>query len=223
MPQYNSFNTIIGKIADDLNIATKVVSQLAEEPIVTIFGSARIPVEHKFYEDTKLIAKGLAQKGFSICTGGGPGLMRAGSEGGREGGAKTLGLSIKLPHEQQPNEFLDQNITFQNFAQRKIVFSTVSNAYVVVPGGYGSLDELFEVLTLMQCGIVPKVPVVLYGEKYWSPLVDFIKNSLLAENMIRQNDIELFKVLSDVDETVEYITNELSKGIETEVPKTLIV
>lgn len=211
MSQYNSFTNIMGKIAEDLNIATKVVSQLADEPIVTIFGSARIPKEHKFYQDTKSIAKGLAEKGFSICTGGGPGLMQAGSEGGRAGGTKTLGLSIKLPHEQKPNDFLDQNITFQNFAQRKIVFSTVSNAYVVVPGGYGSLDELFEVLTLMQCGIVPKVPVVLYGEEYWSPLVIFIKNSLLKENMIRQDDIELFKVLSDVDETVDYIANELFK------------
>lgn len=217
------FTHLIEKIATDLNIATKVISQFADEPIVTIFGSARVPTTHKFYQDTKEIAYKLAQKGFTICTGGGPGLMSAGSEGGHAGNGQTLGLSIKLPHEQKSNEFLDQNIIFQNFAQRKIVFAAVSNAYVVVPGGYGSLDELFEVLTLMQCGFIPKVPIVLYDKAYWEPLVAFIKNSLLTENMINKEDVDMFLVTSSIDDAVNHIVNELNKPIVQPEPKTLIV
>lgn len=201
----NSFNKLSEKIVNDLNIATEVVSKFKDEKIVSIFGSARVPQTHSFYHDTVEIAKRLAQAGFTICTGGGPGLMMAGSQGAKEGGGKTLGLSIKLPHEQKPNDFLDENIIFQNFAQRKIVFSTVSNAYIVVPGGYGSLDELFEVLTLMQCQIIPKAPVVLYNKKYWLPMVEFIKNSLLQEKMIANEDVEMFVLADSIDEVVESI------------------
>jgi uncharacterized protein (TIGR00730 family) len=215
------FNKVIEKIASDLNIATEVVATLSKEPIVTIFGSARTPADHKFYIDTKEIAARLAQKGFTICTGGGPGLMRAGSEGAKSVGGKTLGLSIKLPHEQKQNEFLDKNITFQNFSQRKIVFSAVSNAYVVVPGGYGSLDELFEVLTLMQCGFIPKAPVVLYDIAYWTPLVEFIVNSLVPEGMIRKEDASMFYMAATVEEAVDYITHNLSN--KEAVPTDLVV
>ena len=205
---YN-FNSVTSKIAKDLNVATQVVARLSDQKIVSIFGSARTPKDHEFFIETKKLAQKLAQSGFTICTGGGPGLMQAGSEGAKEGGGKTLGLSIELPHEQKPNDYLDENITFQNFAQRKIVFSAVSNAYVVVPGGYGSLDELFEVLTLMQCKIIPRVPVVLYGKDYWSSLVDFIRNSLLKEKMINSEDIDMFFVADSVDEAVDYILKNL--------------
>lgn len=203
------FDNLAIKIASDLNIATTIVEKYEKEKIVSIFGSARIPETHGFYQDTKEMAKQLAQNGYTICTGGGPGLMMAGSQGAKEGGGKTLGLSIKLPHEQKPNDFLDENIMFQNFAQRKIVFSAVSNAYIVVPGGYGSLDELFEVLTLMQCGIIPKAPVVLYNKKYWSPLVDFIKQSLLKEEMINQEDVNMFSIADSIEEVVNKITTAL--------------
>lgn len=205
------FHNVAEKIATDLNVAKKVVAALAEKKIVSIFGSARIPETHKFYTDTKEIAKRLAQHGFTICTGGGPGLMMAGSEGGKEGNGETLGLSIKLPHEQKPNEFLDHNIMFQNFAQRKIVFSAVSNAYIAVPGGYGTLDELFEVMTLMQCKIIPQVPIVLYDKTFWEPLVEFIKNSMLPEHMIRQDDVEMFILAQNVDEAVDYILKNVER------------
>ena len=201
-----SFPNLASKIAQDLNVAQSVVSKFQNEKIVTIFGSARIPETHKFYQDTKEIAKELAQKGFTVCTGGGPGLMMAGSQGAKEGGAKTLGLSIKLPHEQKPNDYLDENVTFQNFAQRKIVFCAVSNAYIVVPGGYGSLDELFEVLTLMQCGIIEKAPVVLYNTTYWKPMLDFIKNSLLKEKMINQDYVNMLHLSDNVEDVVSYIS-----------------
>lgn len=202
-----SFPNLASKIAQDLNVAQGVVSKFQNEKIVTIFGSARIPETHEFYQDTKEIAKALAQKGFTVCTGGGPGLMMAGSQGAKEGGAKTLGLSIKLPHEQKPNDYLDENVTFQNFAQRKIVFCAVSNAYIVVPGGYGSLDELFEVLTLMQCGIIEKAPVVLYNTTYWKPMLEFIKNSLLKEKMINQDDVDMLHLSDNVEDVVKYISD----------------
>ena len=199
------FLHITDKIASDLNVAREIVAKFRDEKIVSIFGSARVPATHQFYQDTKEIARRLAQEGFTICTGGGPGLMQAGSEGGKEGGGKTLGLSIKLPHEQKPNEFLDENVLFQNFAQRKIVFSAVSNAYVVVPGGYGSLDELFEVLTLMQCEVIAKAPVVLYNRQYWAPMVEFIRSSLLTENMISDVDMEMICLADTVDEVLTHI------------------
>lgn len=199
------FSHIATKIANDLNVATEVINKFKNEKVVTIFGSARVPETHKFYQDTKEIAKQLAQKGYTICTGGGPGLMMAGSQGGKEGGGKTLGLSIKLPHEQKPNDYLDENIMFQNFAQRKIVFSAVSDAYVVVPGGFGSLDELFEVLTLIQCGILPKSPVILYNKKYWEPMMEFIKNSLLEEKMIAKEDLEMIVIADSIDDVMKNI------------------
>lgn len=199
------FDKLTQKIASDLNVATEIVSKFDKEKIVSIFGSARIPNTHGFYIATKEIANKLAQKGFTICTGGGPGLMQAASEGGKEGGGKTLGLSIKLPHEQKPNDYLDENILFQNFAQRKIVFSAVSNAYVVVPGGYGSLDELFEVLTLMQCEVIKRIPVVLYDKNYWAPMMEFIKGSLLNEKMISPEDVEMIHLAETVDDVVDFI------------------
>lgn len=217
------FTNMVEKIANDLNVAVDVIQKYEKEPIVTIFGSARVPSTHKFYTDTVEIAKQLALKGFTVCTGGGPGLMAAGSQGAHEAGGKTLGLSIKLPHEQKSNEYLDDNIMFQNFAQRKIVFSAVSNAYVVVPGGYGSLDELFEVLTLMQCKIIAEAPVVLYNKAYWAPMVEFIRNSLLAENMIRQEDIDKILVTDSIDEVVDFVDRNLSVNRKPVGPTTLVV
>ena len=192
MTQLNQFNNLALKIADDLNIAQQVITRLSAEKIITIFGSARIKPDNPIFEKTKELAKHFSQKNYTTCTGGGPGLMLAGSMGGKEGGSKTLGLSIRLPHEQTPNSFLDENVIFQNFAQRKIVFSAVSNAYVIVPGGYGTLDELFEVATLMQCKIIPHAPIVLFDTKFWQPLMDFIKQSMLREQTIKQEDYDHF-------------------------------
>lgn len=221
----HQFTNLVDKIAGDLNVAVSVIEKYKQEPVVTIFGSARVPEHHKFYSDTKEIAFKLAKKGLTICTGGGPGLMAAGSKGGFEAGGKTLGLSIKLPHEQESNPYLTDNIVFQNFAQRKIVFSAVSNAYIIVPGGYGTLDEIFEVLTLMQCKIIAEAPVILYGKSFWEPLIDFIKGSLLTENMIRSHDVDRLFVASSVDEAVELVMKNLTHPQDNDnlVPETLIV
>lgn len=203
------FSGITKKIVNDLGVATEVLKHFEGKKVVSIFGSARVPETHQFYEDTKKIAAGLSKKGLVICTGGGPGLMEAGSKGAKEVNGETLGLSIEVPHEQEPNSYLDKNVTFKNFAQRKIVFSTVSEGYVVVPGGYGSLDELFEVLTLIQCKVLKPVPIVLYNKEYWEPLMKFLRQSLLNEKMIKEQDLEMVFLANSVDEVVDYMSKNI--------------
>lgn len=203
------FSGITKKIVNDLGVATEVLKFFEGKKIVSIFGSARVPETHQFYEDTKKIAAGFSNRGIVICTGGGPGLMEAGSRGAKEVNGETLGLSIEVPHEQEPNSYLDKNVTFQNFAQRKIVFSAVSDAYVVVPGGFGSLDELFEVLTLIQCKVLKPVPIVLYNKAYWEPLLSFLRQSLLAEKMIKEEDLEMIYLANTVDEVISHITSNI--------------
>lgn len=211
----NQFNNLSLKIAEDLNVAHQVVTRLSAEKILTIFGSARIKEGNVIFEKTRELAKKFSELGFTICTGGGPGLMLAGSMGGKEGGSKTLGLSIVLPHEQKSNDYLDENVLFQNFAQRKIVFSAVSNAYVIVPGGYGTLDELFEVATLMQCKVIPFAPIVLFDKAFWQPLMEFIKYSMLGNATISQEDYDHFFVTDSVDEAVEHIQQHMLSKIKT--------
>lgn len=205
------FNQMSFKIAEDLNIAQQVVKRLSAKKIVTIFGSARITQDNPIFQNTKELSKRFSQLDYTICTGGGPGLMLAGSMGGQEGGSKTLGLSIMLPHEQKPNDFLDENVMFQNFAQRKIVFSAVSNAYIIVPGGYGTLDELFEVATLMQCKVIPIAPIVLFDKTFWQPLMDFIKISMLREQTIKQEDYDHFFLTDSIEDTVSHIQSYLNE------------
>lgn len=212
MNQNNKFNNLALKIADDLNIAEQVITRLSAEKIVTIFGSARIQPDNPIFQKTQELAKQISALDYTICTGGGPGLMLAGSMGGKDGGAKTLGLSILLPHEQKPNDYLDENITFQNFAQRKIVFSSVSNAYIIVPGGYGTLDELFEVATLMQCKVIPHAPIVLFDKTFWQPLMDFIKQSMLREATIKQEDYDHFFLTDSIEEAIAHIEPHLKNN-----------
>lgn len=201
----NHFNNLSLKIATDLNVAQQVVTRLSAEKIITFFGSARIPPTHPTFQKTKNLAKAFSNLGYTICTGGGPGLMMAGSMGGKEGNSKTLGLSILLPHEQKPNDYLDENVTFQNFAQRKIVFSAVSHAYVIVPGGYGTLDELFEIATLMQCKVISYAPIVLFDKTFWQPLMNFIQSSMLREGTIKQEDYDHFFLTDSIEEAIEHI------------------
>lgn len=216
----DKFKNLQNKITNDLNVATEVVKKFDKEIIVSMFGSARIKPEHKFYQDTYKIAFDLVQKGYAICTGGGPGLMEAASKGafescaatGNQCSAKSLGLSIVLPHEQDSNPYLHENITFANFAQRKIVFSTVSDAYIITPGGYGTLDELFEVVTLVQCKIVPQKPICLYGREYWTKMIDFIRESLLEERMINPVDLDMLHIVDSPEEAVEFIHSHLKLG-----------
>lgn len=217
----DKFKNLQNKITNDLNVATEVVKKFDKEIIVSIFGSARVKPEHQFYKDTYKMAFDLVGKGYAVCTGGGPGLMEAASKGAFEGcaakndtcNAKSLGLSIVLPHEQESNPYLHENILFANFAQRKIVFSTVSDAYIITPGGYGTLDELFEVVTLVQCKVVPNKPICLYGREYWTKMIDFIRESLLEERMINPLDLDMLQIVDSPEEAVNFIHSHLKLGV----------
>jgi uncharacterized protein (TIGR00730 family) len=174
-------------------------------PAVSIFGSARVPADHPYYHLTERIARELSDAGFSVISGGGPGLMEAANKGAFEGRSPSVGLNIELPFEQQPNPYQNIPINFHYFFSRKVMFVRFATAYVVTPGGLGTLDEMMEVLTLMQTGKSPKIPVILVGTQFWKGLVDWIQSHLLGEKMISPEDMNLFSVMDDPKEIVNTI------------------
>ena len=174
-------------------------------PAVTIFGSARVRPGDEIYERTVTIARKLAENGFNVITGGGPGIMEAGNKGAREGGARSVGLNIMLPMEQEPNPYANVRLDFQYFFVRKVMFVKYGQAYIGMPGGLGTLDEIFEALTLIQTHRIKPFPVILVGKDYWSGLADWIRNTLLARNYVSQQDLDLVTLLDDPDEVVRTI------------------
>ncbi|HEY5192729.1 MAG TPA: TIGR00730 family Rossman fold protein [Solirubrobacteraceae bacterium] len=164
---------------------------------VSMFGSARTPVGSPDYELARETAATLGAAGFAIITGGGPGIMQAANQGAREAGAQSIGLNIQLPFEQQFNPYIDTALRFHYFFTRKVMFVRYSSAFVVLPGGYGTLDELFEALTLIQTGKIPHFPVVLLGSHYWSGLLDWLRATMLAEGKISSADIDLLQIADD--------------------------
>jgi len=174
-------------------------------PAVSIFGSARVRPGDENYEKTVIIARSLAQSGFHIITGGGPGIMEAGNKGAREGGAKSVGLNISLPLEQEPNPFANVRLDFQYFFTRKVMFVKYAQAYVGMPGGFGTLDEIFESLTLIQTRRIKPFPVILVGKDYWTGLLDWIRATLLDKNYISKQDLDYLTVLDDPEEVVHTI------------------
>lgn len=200
------FPNLVGKIAADLSIAKQVITELSALPIVSIFGSARVPEGTPMYDAVKTLAAAISGAGYIVCTGGGPGIMEAVSRGAYETGGQTLGLSIKLPFEAKSNDYLTRNVTFQNFAQRKVVFCAASSAYIAAPGGFGTMDELFEVLTLMQCQILKEAPVILFGVEFWTPLMAFMEGQMLSNKMITQADLDKIVVTDDIQDIVSLIT-----------------
>ncbi len=171
-------------------------------PAVSIFGSARVKPGDDTYEKTVYIARKLAQSGYHIITGGGPGVMEAGNKGAKEGGAKSVGLNIELPLEQRPNPFSNINLHFQYFFVRKVMFVKYAQAYIGMPGGFGTLDEIFESLTLIQTRRIRPFPVVLVGTQYWTGLIDWIRGTLLSNHYISGEDLDYVTVLDDPDEVV---------------------
>ena len=179
---------------------------LAEiSPAVTIFGSARVKPGDEIYERTVTIARKLAENGFNVLTGGGPGIMEAGNKGAREGGARSVGLNIMLPMDQEPNPYANVKLDFQYFFVRKVMFVKYGQAYIGMPGGLGTLDEIFEALTLIQTHRIKPFPVILVGKDYWSGLADWIRNTLLARNYVSPQDLDLVTLLDDPDEVVNTI------------------
>ena len=179
-------------------------------PSVTIFGSARTKVGHKYYELGKLIANRLVEEGFGIITGGGPGIMEAANKGAFEKGGASIGLNITLPFEQESNKYIDQDklIDFKYFFVRKVMFVKYSQAFVVMPGGFGTLDELFETLTLMQTKKISRVPVILVGSEFWNGMKTWITEIMLGkEKNISAQDLDLLPIIDDPEEVVKYISD----------------
>ncbi|MEJ5927460.1 TIGR00730 family Rossman fold protein [Corynebacterium sp. H128] len=179
---------------------------LAELPLaVTVFGSARIHEGHPYYEQGLKIGQELVQAGYAVITGGGPGLMEAPNRGASEAGGLSVGLGIELPHEQQLNDWVDLGLNFRYFFVRKTMFLKYSQGFVCLPGGFGTLDELFEALCMVQTGKITNYPIVLLGTQFWSGLIDWLQDRLVAEGMIAAKDTKLFMVTDSVDEAIEYI------------------
>ncbi|MEZ4827447.1 MAG: TIGR00730 family Rossman fold protein [Bacteroidia bacterium] len=183
-------------------------------PCVSIFGSARTKPDSPYYDLAVEIASKLASSGFGVITGGGPGIMEAGNKGAHEAGGASVGLNIELPFEQHSNPFIDpdKNIDFNYFFVRKVMFVKYAQGFVALPGGFGTLDELFEALTLIQTLKIDRFPVVLVGTNFWGGLIDWIRQTLLEQyGNISPDDMFLFTVVDTADEVVEYITNFYSK------------
>ena len=173
---------------------------------VSIFGSARATRDSAEYRLATDVAGALGRAGFAVITGGGPGVMEAANRGAREAGAQSIGLNIELAHEQEPNHYLDMSLTFQHFFARKIMFVRYASAFVVLPGGFGTIDELFEALTLMQTGKINDFPVVLVGVEHWAGLIDWLQARLLDLGRVDQSDLALLHVTDDPAQVAEIAT-----------------
>jgi uncharacterized protein (TIGR00730 family) len=179
---------------------------LAELPrAVSVFGSARTKPDHPYYEAGVRIGGALARAGYAVITGGGPGAMEAANRGAHEAGGLSVGLGIELPFEQELNEWVDVGISFRYFFVRKTMFVKYAQAFVILPGGFGTLDELFEALTLVQTRKVTRFPVILFGSAYWSGLVDWIRGTMVGQGTVGPSDLELLRVTDDVGEVVALI------------------
>ena len=178
-------------------------------PCVSIFGSARTKPDHEYYLLAEEIAYKLTQEGYGVISGGGPGIMEAANKGAKRGNGKSVGLNIDLPFEQFPNPYIDQDklITFNYFFVRKVMFVKYAQGFIVLPGGFGTMDELFEALTLIQTQKIGKFPIILVKEQFWSGLIDWIKNTLLEQETISEEDLDLFKIVNTSDEAVKEITD----------------
>ncbi len=173
---------------------------------ITLFGSSRSKPETQEYRDAERVAAALVGHDFAVITGGGPGIMEAGNKGAFEAGGKSVGLNIALPHEQKPNPYQNISIEFEHFFPRKVMFVKYAVGLICFPGGFGTLDEFFETMTLVQTRKTPAIPIVLFGSRFWSPLIDFMTHTLRDEfATISPEDLNLYKLTDDVDEAVDHV------------------
>jgi hypothetical protein len=190
---------IMAEFVESIEVLSKVRNA------VTIFGSARVKPEDKYYQMAEDLGRLLAKSGFAVITGGGPGIMEAANKGAAEAGGQSLGMNIRLPFEQKPNPYANIQIDYKYFFIRKVMFVKYAMAYVILPGGYGTMDELFEALTLIQTKRVKSFPVILMGRDYWQGLLDWLKNSMLENDMILPFDLEMIHIIDDPEEVVKHI------------------
>ncbi len=200
----------------------KIISELVEGfeklarigPCVSVFGSARTHHNDKYYKLAEDIAYRLVQKGYGVITGGGPGIMEAANRGAKRGGGKSVGINIDIPFEQRPNSFIDSDklITFDHFFVRKVMFMKYAQGFIVLPGGFGTFDELFEAITLIQTRKIGKFPIILVGKKYWKGLIDWIKTEMMnEEGNISPADLKIFSVVDTSKEAVDNIVKFYSR------------
>ncbi|MEA3547475.1 MAG: TIGR00730 family Rossman fold protein [Thermodesulfobacteriota bacterium] len=176
-----------------------------KHPAVSIFGTARIGPENPFYQQAEEIARGLAEAGYAVITGGGPGIMEAGNKGAMEVGGTSIGLNIDLPFEQQQNRYANLPLEFKYFFVRKVMLIKYAMAFICMPGGFGTMDELFEAITLIQTRRIKSFPIILVGSDYWKGLIDWIKGSMLETGKIEEKDLFIINQLDEVEEIVNFI------------------
>lgn len=195
-------NNIDKEVRDGYNVLKKY------EKTVTIFGSARLAKSSPHYKHAKKLAHELAKLDYAIISGGGHGIMGAANEGAKDAGGHSIGFNIRLPHEQTLNNYTSDSLAFNHFAPRKIVMTLFANAYIYFPGGFGTLDELSEILTLIQTGKATKAPIILFGSDFWKPFDSFVRKTILEkENLISEGDENLYFITDDIDEAVEHVVS----------------
>jgi len=184
-----------------------------DRPAVSVFGSARVLADTPLYDAARDVGRCFAEAGFAVVTGGGPGIMEAANRGARDGGGLSVGFNIRLPHEQEGNPYCDVALTFKHFYARKTMFVKAAEGFVVFPGGFGTLDELFESLTLTQTGVIQQFPVVLFDSDYWDEMLEWAADELLADAMISRRDLELLTVTDDADEAVATVVGAYERRV----------
>ncbi len=207
-------------LADEIRDSHKVMADLWQglsafldiKNCVTVYGSARFKEGHTFYNLARSMGKALAENGFTVMTGGGPGIMEAANRGAKDGGGVSLGCNIILPFEQSLNPYVDRQVEFEYFFTRKTILRKNSVAYVLMPGGFGTMDEIFEVFTLIQTGKLPPRPVVCMGKDYWKHLGTFLRDTMLAWETISPKDLDLALVTDDIQEGIDHIKNGIDKA-----------
>jgi len=205
-PEDGKIEASVAKIADEFRAGFEQVARI-DRPAVCFFGSARVGRGSEPYEAARLVGRRFAEAGWAVITGGGPGVMEGGNRGAQEGGGLSVGFNIKLPHEQAPNPYLDVSYTFQHFYARKVCFVKPAEGFVIFPGGFGTLDELYEALTLIQTGKVMHFPVVLLHREHWAEMLDWLRGVILVDRFISPEDLDLLRVTDDVDEAVELVVS----------------
>ena len=197
-PEHNQFLEIMKELMETSELK-KIM------PAISMFGSARTKSSDKYYQMAEEVSHDLSNQGFSIISGGGPGIMEAINKGAYRGKSNSIGLNIILPHEQKPNKYQDISFNFKYFFTRKVMFVKYASAYIVFPGGFGTLDELFEVMTLMQTGKIQHFPIILVGESFWRDSLLWIKKELLQNKLIGEDDLNLFKLVDSKDDIKQCI------------------
>jgi hypothetical protein len=215
--QFQRFSEYEEGIESDLWRVFKIMGEFVEGydrmfkigPCISFFGSARLKSDHPFYNSAVELAERFTKLGFGIITGGGPGIMEAGNKGAQLGSGKSVGLCITLPFEEMANPYVDPKhiLDFRYFFVRKVMFMKYSQGFIILPGGFGTLDELFEALTLIQTNKITRFPVILMGKEYWGGMVDWIKNRMVQEGTISESDLDLFVLTDSNDEAVQIISN----------------